>query len=144
MSNFGVTQCELLAARMPGRVAANQIEFSVLKRDALSDGTLDWCQMAGCVPMAWSPLGGGALFTGESTELVRLRAALAAVGREHGGAALEQIALAWLLRHPARVVPVLGTSTPQRVRDAARAATLSLSRQQWYLILEAATGSPVP
>ena len=144
LSNFSVSQHRLLASRVPLGLAVHQIELSVLHRAPFSDGTLDLCQETRCVPMAWSPLGGGGLFTAATDEVVRIRAALETVGRELGEATIDQVALAWLLRHPAGIVPVLGSANPQRVRTAARAAALTLTREQWYRIWEAATGSPVP
>lgn len=142
VSNFSVSQQRLLAARLP-ELAANQVELSVLRRDPFTDGTLDLCQEQRCIPMAWSPLGGGALFKGDGAHIQSLRSALAEVGEALGGASLDQVALAWLMRHPSGVLPVLGTTDPARVRIAAGAAKLKLDRQQWYRIWQAATGMPI-
>ncbi|MDB5895602.1 MAG: hypothetical protein JWQ88_3133 [Rhodoferax sp.] len=142
VSNFSPSQHRLLASRLPS-LAVNQIELSVLRREPFTDGTLDLCQELRCVPMAWSPLGGGALFNGEGDEAVRVRAALADVGDQLGGASIEQVALAWLMCHPSGVIPVLGTTDPGRLAGAAAAAQLRLDRQQWYRIWQAATGTPI-
>lgn len=144
VSNFSASQQRLLASRLPEGVAVNQIELSILRREPFQDGLLDHCQQTRCIPMAWSPLGGGALFSGDSEEVQRIRAALASVAIELGGATIDQVALAWLLRHPAGIVPILGTADPSRIRAAAAASALQLSRQHWYAIWEAATGAPVP
>ena len=147
VSNFSPSQQRLLASRLqglPGGLAANQIELSVLRREPFSDGTLDLCQEQRCRPMAWSPLGGGALFTGEGLVEQRLRGALNEVGEAIGAAGLDQVALAWLMRHPSGIVPVLGTTDPVRVASAAGAAALRMDRQQWYQIWQAATGTPIP
>jgi predicted oxidoreductase len=143
VSNFSPSQQRLLASRLPDGLSANQIELSVLARTAFHDGTLDLCQQDRVTPMAWSPLGGGALFKGQGEEAVRVRAALAEVGDQLGGASVDQVALAWLLKHPAGIVPVLGTTDPARVRSAAQATRHVLDRQQWYRIWEAADGTPV-
>jgi len=143
VSNFSPSQQRLLASRLPS-LAANQIELSVLRRAPFTDGTLDLCQEQRCLPMAWSPLGGGLLFTGDGEDLRRLRTALAEVGEALGGASLDQVALAWLMRHPSGILPVLGTTDPARVQSAAGAAALRLDRQQWYRIWQAATGTPIP
>ena len=73
-----------------------------------------------------------------------MRAALAEVGEALGGALPDQVALAWLMRHPSGIVPVLGSTDPARVQSAARAASLQLDRQQWYQIWQAATGVAIP
>ena len=144
VSNYSSSQQALLASRLPDGVAANQIELSLLRREPFVDGLLDLCQQTRCIPMAWSPLGGGALFSGHDESTRRIRVALEAVGAELGGATIDQVALAWLLRHPAGILPVIGTADPARVRVAARATALQLSRQHWSLIWEAATGAVVP
>ncbi len=144
VSNFSASQVQLLASRLPaGVLAAHQFELSLLQRTAFHDGTLDLCQQLRCRPMAWSPLGGGQLFVGDTHDLQRLRTALAEVGTQLGGATPDQVALAWLMHHPTRVLPVLGTTDPERVRSAARAATLAMDHQQWYHLWQAATGQPV-
>ncbi len=142
MSNFSPSQMRLLAAQVPVKLEANQVQISLEHTDALADGTLDTCQELGMHPMAWSPLGGGGLFRGDAG-LDRLRTALWEVGQAHGGAA-DQVALAWLLRHPAGIRPIVGTGRLDRLAGAAGAASLKLSRQDWYKLLAAATGSEVP
>lgn len=144
VSNFSPSQVQLLASRLPAHtLAAHQFELSLLQRAAFHDGTLDLCQQLRCRPMAWSPLGGGQLFGGETPDLLRLRTALAEVGAQMGGATPDQVALAWLMHHPTRVLPVLGTTDPARVRSAARAAHLPMDHQQWYHLWQAATGLPI-
>ncbi len=143
VSNYTPAQLALLDDRFDG-LAAHQIEISVVHLDRFLDGTLDQCQRRRMVPMAWSPLAGGRLFSTEDTQAERVRAALAAVRDETGAASVDQVALAWLLRHPAKIVPVLGTGKPERIRAAARSADLNLSRQQWFAIWSASTGREVP
>ena len=147
VSNFSPSQQRLLASRLhdlPGGLAANQVELSVLHREPFTDGTLDLCQEQRCVPMAWSPLGGGELFSGTGEAVLRVRTALVEVGEAIGATGLDQVALAWLMRHPSGIVPVLGSTDPARVQSAARAASLQLDRQQWYQIWQAATGVAIP
>ena len=144
VSNFSNGQFDLLASRLPFPVVTNQVEFSVLRTDPLTDGTFDQCQRLRIAPMAWSPLGGGRLLHGKDQRTNGLRAALTQVGAELGGQTPERLALAWVMAHPARVVPVIGTSKLERVRDAAAAADVSLTREQWFIILKAATGADVP
>lgn len=145
VSNFGPSQLQLLASRLPaGALVANQIELSLLQRRAFHDGTLDLCQQLRCRPMAWSPLGGGALFSGEGGAQAALHSALAEVGAALGGASADQVALAWLMHHPTRILPVLGTTDPARLHAAAQATALRLDHQQWYQLWQAAEGRPIP
>ncbi|MBZ9676118.1 aldo/keto reductase family oxidoreductase [Mesorhizobium sp. ES1-1] len=143
VSNFTPSQFELLASRLPFAIATNQIEMSVLKTTALTDGSLDQAQRLGYAPMIWSPLGGGSLFTGKEGREARVRAALAAVAAELGSGELVSVAIAWLLRHPARLVPVIGSMKPERLALMAKALEIDLDRQQWFTILEASEGRPV-
>ncbi|HYF64431.1 MAG TPA: aldo/keto reductase [Herpetosiphonaceae bacterium] len=144
VSNFTPSQFDLLASRLSVPLVTNQIEISVLRLEPFLDGTLDQCQRLGIAPMAWSPLGGGALFRPADERGQGLQRALQAVGAELGGASLDQVALAWLLAHPARIQPVLGTGSAERVRSAAAASELRLSREQWFAIWTAAAGQEVP
>jgi len=141
VSNFTPAQLELLLDRVPD-LATNQVEVSVTELGAFGDGTLDQLQRLRLRPMAWSPLGGGALF-GDGERAVRVRRALESVGEALGGAGADQAALAWLLAHPSGIVPVLGTGKRERIRAAAEAARLTLTREQWFSIW-IASGGPVP
>jgi predicted oxidoreductase len=143
VSNFAPSQFELLASRLDFPVVTNQVELSVLNMEVLHDGTADQCLRLGVAPMAWSPLGGGRLFDQADEQAVRVRRALLSVG-EDLGASVDQVALAWILAHPARFLPVLGTGKIARVQSAAQAETLSLSREQWFSIWSASMGEPVP
>ena len=144
VSNFGPAQFELLASRLRAPLVTNQIELSLLHTAPFVDGTLDDCQRRRIAPMAWSPLGGGRLFRHDDPVAGRVRGALEAVRAEIGAGSIEQVAYAWLLRHPARIVPVTGTTRIERLRDAAAAVRLQLDRQQWFALWEAANGQPVP
>jgi predicted oxidoreductase len=144
VSNFTPSQFDLLASRLDLPLVTNQIEVSVLYLDLMHNGTVDQCLQRGIAPMVWSPLAGGRIFTGDGEQAARVRQALQAVGEELGGASLDQVALAWILTHPARFVPILGTSKIERLRSAARAENLRLTREQWFSIWSASAGTPVP
>ncbi|MGA2749063.1 MAG: aldo/keto reductase [Verrucomicrobiota bacterium] len=144
VSNFTPSQFDLLASRLPFGLVTNQLQFSVLHTSPLYEGTFDQCLRLRISPMAWSPLDGGRLLKEEDERARRVRRALGEVGRELGGAAIEQVALAWILAHPARIIPIVGTTNRERLKSAAAAVGLSLSREQWFFILEASAGGPVP
>ncbi len=141
VSNFTPSQFELLNSVTP--LVTNQVEISVLHRNAFEDGTLDQCQKNGIQPTAWSPLGGGALF-GESKDaaIIRIKKVLAELGEKHEASA-DQLLFAWLLKHPSRIVPVLGTTKIDRVKAAIDARGIALSHEDWYQIWEAAIGTEV-
>ena len=121
VSNFTPSQFDLLASRLSIPLVTNQLEHSVLETSALTDGRFDHAQRLGYAPMIWSPLGGGSLFTGDGTRERRLRATLTQVAAETGLNDVGAVAIAWLLRHPARLVPVLGTMKPARLATLVRA-----------------------
>ncbi|GAB3265561.1 aldo/keto reductase [Chitinimonas naiadis] len=141
VSNFLPHQFDLLQSRLDESLVANQVEVSLLHADTLFDGTLDQCQRLGVAPQAWSPLGGGRLSaepadTPLGKVLTRLSGEL--------GLSREQLAIAWLLRHPARIHPVLGSGKLERIRLLVAAQSVTLDRQQWFELLEAALGREMP
>ncbi|MDX2213006.1 MAG: aldo/keto reductase [Oculatellaceae cyanobacterium bins.114] len=144
VSNFTPSQFELLASRLNVPLVTNQIEISVLHLEPFLDGTLDQCQRLKIAPMAWSPLGGGALFHSSEIRAKRLYSSLTEVGQELGGLTADQVALAWLLTHPANIIPLLGTGNLDRIRVAAIALETRLTREQWFKIWSASTGTDVP
>ncbi len=143
VSNFTPSQFNLLQSCLNFPLVTNQVEVSLLQLKTLYDGTLDQCIMHGIRPMAWSPFGGGRLFSGESPEIQRLRNELEKIAARFNGAAIDQIALAWLLQHPAGIVPVLGTGNMDRIRGAKGALELPLTHDHWFSILTAALGREV-
>jgi predicted oxidoreductase len=143
VSNYNPHQFALLSRCLGCVPATNQVEVSLLRMDAITDGTLDQCQAAEVHPMAWSPLAGGRLITGEQPEALRTRAELARIAAEYGASA-EQVALAWVSALPSRPQVVIGTNQVERIRDAAGSARLTLERQHWYELWTAAQGRKVP
>jgi len=144
VSNFTTWQFELLASRLDFPLVTNQIEISVLKMDALHDGSADLCQKLRIAPMAWSPLAGGRLFQTETEQAIRVRDALSGVAEEIGGVSIDQVALAWVLQHPSRPLPVLGTGKIKRVREAVAAEQIVLTLEQWFTLWTASAGHRVP
>ena len=144
VSNFSVSQFELLQSSVKSPLVTNQVECSVLETKALDDGTFDLCRRRGIRPMAWSPLGGGTLFTGRTKQIQRVRKELQAVCGSLGIDSVETLAIAWLLRHPAGIVPVIGTGRMERVENALEAVKIELGREGWFRILRASRGSDVP
>lgn len=144
VSNFLPSQFETLAANLDVPLVTNQIEYSVMHLDAHAEGSVDLCQKLGIRPMAWSPLAGGRLFREHSQQADRLRDTLTRIGRGLGGATVDQVAIAWILRHPVQFVPVLGTGNATRIQSAVAALDIELTAEQWFEIRRASTGQDVP
>jgi predicted oxidoreductase len=144
VSNFLPSQFELLSSQTDVPLVTNQIEFSVINMEAQDNGVLDMCQRLRISPMAWSPLGGGTLFHEQAERIVRLRLVLKDIADELGADSIDQIALAWILNHPANFVVVLGTGNIDRVRRAVETEEVKLSREQWFTIWTASMGHEVP
>lgn len=141
VSNFTPSQFELLNSFTP--LVTNQVEISVLRRNAFEDGTLDQCQKYNIQPTAWSPLGGGAIFEDTKDEsIIRIQKVLLELAEKHKASA-DQLLFAWLLKHPSSIVPVLGTTKIARVKAAVEAKQIVLSHEEWYQIWEAALGTEV-
>lgn len=143
VSNYSTHQFALLSRYLGRAPVTNQVEVSLLRMDALYDGTLDQCQGQNAHPMAWSPLGGGRLLSGNDEVSTRTRAALTRIGKEYQ-ASVDQMAIAWVAMLPSRPQVVIGTNQPARIREAALAANLVLHREHWYALWEAAQGRSVP
>jgi predicted oxidoreductase len=141
VSNFLPHQFDLLQSFVDVPLRTNQIEVSLMHLDSLFDGTLDQCQRLGVSPQAWSPLAGGRL--ANQTEEAPLGRALTRVGKELG-VTREQLAIAWLLQHPARIRPLLGSGKLTHISALADAQNIVVDRQLWFELLEAAIGHPVP
>ncbi|WP_206057157.1 aldo/keto reductase [Nitratireductor sp. XY-223] len=148
VSNYTLEQTRALQSFLDIPLVVTQPEFSALHTDPLDDGTLDYAQGASILPLAWSPLAGGSLATGRVPDRADLRATglVAVLERiaKDNGSTRECVALAWLLAHPAGVVPIIGTQSPERIRAAAGAFEIKMSRRDWYEILEASRGAPMP
>ncbi len=140
VSNFTPSQLAPLHRRIA--LATHQIELSPLHLHALHDGTLDQCQDLGLRPMAWSPLAGGRLFTGQDEAAQRVRHTLALMAAELGVPVITLV-IAWVLRHPSAPLPILGSRRIDVARDAMAALALRLDAQQWWRVWTAGAGREV-
>jgi len=144
VSNYSASQFDLLNARMEQPLVTNQIEFHLLHPEPIHDGTLQQCEQLGVLPMAWSPLAGGKIFDPSNPAAARLAAAAQSMASRYHGATLEQLAYAWILAHPSRPLPVIGTNKLERLKSAAQAEAIELEREDWYALWEAAQGRRIP
>jgi len=142
VSNFTPAQHEALAAHLDVPIETSQPEYSAAALGPLRDGTFDLCMREGVVPLAWSPLAGGRLVTGENVR-PELIAVIDEVAKARG-TTREQVAYAFVLSHPARPVVLLGTQKPERIIAATSSPVQSLDRAELYRIVAASEGRPLP
>jgi len=144
VSNYSPSQYAALNSRMDQPLVTNQVEFSLLHMDPIIDGTFDQMQTHSVQPMAWSPLAGGSLFDGNNAAAQRLANEAALIAPKYGDASLEQLAYAWVMAHPSRPVPVIGTNRIDRIESAAKAVAITLDREDWFGLWVAAKGHGIP
>lgn len=144
VSNFSTSQFALLQSRLDMPLVTNQLEFSVMHMDALYDGTLDQAQQLRFSPMAWSPMTRGQVFRDDAEQAKRLRHTLGEISHEIGANSIDQVMVAWILKHPSKMTVVMGTTKVDRLKSASEATALEMSREQWYRIWSASTGTSVP
>lgn len=141
VSNFSASQFNMLNEFVP--LCTNQIEVSITELSAFSDGRLDQCINEGIYPMAWSPLGGGRLFSDKETpQSIRIKEVAKSLCEKYN-ATLDQILLAFLVKHPVEIVPVIGTSKIERVEAAVDALEIILTNEEWYDLYQASTGETI-
>lgn len=139
LSNFTPSQTALVASK--NDISANQIEFSITALEAMWNGSLDDMMLQGITPMCWSPL--GSVFKEETEQTIRIHKELDELTKKYN-ATKDQLLLAWILKHPSGIHPVIGTSNPERITNAATAAEIELSEVDWFKLLVASRGEKVP
>ena len=139
VSNFRPWDWNLLQSAMRHPLVTNQIELSLKHIQPFTNGDLAFHQQHGHVVMAWSPLGGGDLMTASNELTHRLDSIATRCGVDRAA-----VATAFLLAHPAKITPVLGTNNLDRISAISAAETVQLDRQDWFSLYEAALGSEVP
>lgn len=142
VSNFRPWDWTLLQSAMETPLATNQIEISLAAHDALTNGDVAFLQERGIPPMAWSPLGGGALVGPRRGDTAEVHAVLARVAEE-AGTDEAAVAVAWLLAHPSGILPIMGTNSIDRIRALGDAPRLNMDRQTWFELYTAALGREV-
>ncbi len=139
VSNFKLHDWTLLQSAMKTPLITNQIELSLSAHQGFTNGDVAYLQERDVPIMAWSPLGGGSLMTGAGA----VQDAMAAIASAHGVDAAA-VAVAWLLAHPAKIIPVMGTNNLDRIKTLSDAAKVKLDRQTWFALYTAALGHEVP
>lgn len=143
VSNYTVAQTRALAAHCPVPLVSHQPEFSPLHLEALTDGVFDHALETDMAVLAWSPLGGGRLGDPADARGLRVAAALDAHGAAFG-VGRAAVVYSWIMAHPVRAIPIVGTQNPARIAAIADSYTVTWTRGQWYDVLVAARGEALP
>lgn len=143
VSNFTVHQIAALNHFLGHKLVSTQPEISPLRIDCFENGELDQAMMLGLTPLAWSPLGGGRLAAPETARDKAVAAALDVVA-EAQGVSRTVAAYSWLMAHPAGIIPIIGSQNAARIAEGAQALTVRWTRTEWYAVLVAARGVPLP
>ena len=139
VSNFTPPQVQMLDKTI--RVEANQVEFSLTKDDPMYDGTFNDCMGHNRMTMSWSPL--GTYFREENQQNRRIGEVMKALTTKYD-CDESQLLLAFIMKHPSGVHPVVGTATKERLKASMEAVTINLELQDWFVLLEASKGKPIP
>ncbi|MDW3214522.1 MAG: aldo/keto reductase [Ilumatobacteraceae bacterium] len=142
ISNHTTAQTTALQAHLPFPLVTVQPEYSLLALDPMFDGTFDHCAEVGLLPLAWSPLAGGRLATGEGVDPDLLAAIDHIAEREDVDRS--HVAIAFVLAHPSAPIPIIGTQRPERIVDTLRALDVELDRADLYTLVQASMGESLP
>jgi predicted oxidoreductase len=138
VSNFSPSQFELLDNEFP--LVTNQVEISLTETKSFYDGTIDQLMLRNLRPMAWSVMGN--YFSENSGQNLRIKKVLNELAPKYN-ATENQLLLAFILKHPARILPVIGTSNAETLVTLANGLRAELSREDWFKLLEASRGTAV-
>ncbi len=147
VSNFSPSQVELLQSAASVPLQINQVQINIHETSAFTNGLLDQCQRLGMTPQAWCPIAGVAYEAWGSTfsEDDKSRISDELQRQSHRYEAEPWVVvLAWLMKHPAKISPIIGSTTPERIAAAVASLDIDYSREDWYRLLEARNGAPVP
>ncbi|MFC4816206.1 aldo/keto reductase [Flavobacterium sp. GCM10023249] len=139
VSNFTSSQTELIQQKI--KIDYNQIQFSATHHEAMTNGDLDFMQVHQITPMSWNPLGN--VFREKNEQTERLQELLKQLSQKYQ-TTTDTILLAWILQHPSGILPVIGTTTPARLKNASEACTLQLNLEDWFAVWTESMGNKVP
>lgn len=139
LSNFTPSQTELIQKSI--NIDFNQIQFSATHHEAMSDGSLDFMQLHNIIPMSWNPL--GTVFREENNQTQRLRLCLKKLSEKYN-TDTDTILLSWIIKHPSGILPVIGTTNPDRIKNALKAVSLQMDLEDWFTIWTESMGTKVP
>ena len=139
VSNYSTDELAALQTFLSLPLVSTQPEFSALRTAPLFDGTLDQAMARDMAVLAWSPLGGGQLVAGEHPAATLLAEQAARFDVDASAASLS-----WIMAHPARPIPIVGSQSPERIARSVDAFKVEWTRSEWYAVLEASLGERLP
>jgi predicted oxidoreductase len=142
VSNFTPSQMDMMMTAF--KVEFNQLEVSVLHLDPFHDGSLDKCIQHNIRPMAWGPLGSGKLYSDDTDERNIRVLAVANMLSEKYNCSADQILLAFLFKHPSKIIPVIGSTKIERLTSAYDATKINIEREEWFMLWRASKGHEIP
>ena len=143
VSNFNSTQFDSLNMTCEDPLVTNQIEFSPYCHEHIESSNLDFLQAENVHPMAWSPLGGGEVMNPTTERGIRVHKKLQEIAGAYG-TTVDAVAYSWILAHPTKPIPIVGSGKIERLKTAVSALDLQLTTEEWFEILIASQGNPVP
>jgi len=143
VSNFNSQQFDMLNSYTDEKLVTNQVEISPYCLEHFENGNLDFFLKERIKPMAWSPLAGGRLLNPQSEKGQKIYKVLLEIAEELELDQIDQVIYAWLLKHPVGIMPIVGTSRIERIKNAVDAISIEMSHEQWFRIYEA-TGAEMP
>jgi len=144
VSNFNVLQFEMLEKYCDMDLVTNQVEISPYTLEHFENGNMDFFLKENIQPMIWSPLAGGRIFNPDDSKSEGVRSILINIARELDIPSIDTVAYAWLLKHPVKGLPIVGSSKIDRIKKAVDALDVQMSLEQWYQIYIAAKGEDLP
>ncbi len=144
VSNFNPSQFEMLNKYFDGKLVTNQVEISPYCLEHFENGNIEFFSREKIYPMAWSPLAGGKLFEPKDDKSVRLNKKLKDIAIKMDITHIDQVIYAWILNHPVQIIPVTGSGKIERLQHAVDSLDIKMAREDWFDILVASQGYPVP
>ncbi|HEY5967915.1 MAG TPA: aldo/keto reductase, partial [Chitinophagaceae bacterium] len=142
VSNFTPSQMDMMMTTF--KIEFNQLEVSILQLDPFHDGTLDKCIQHNIRPMSWGPLGSGKLHINDGDERTTRILAVANMLSEKYNCSADQILLAFLFKHPSKIIPVIGSTKIERLTSAYDATKINIEREEWFMLWRASKGHEIP
>ncbi|MEO1044303.1 MAG: aldo/keto reductase [Pseudomonadota bacterium] len=143
VSNFTTAQINALREFLNAPLVTTQPEFSPLHLQPIEDGQLDQAMQHRIAVLAWSPIAGGRLIQPKTAHEQEVTAALQSIADDQN-VSVAAAAMGWLMAHPAKVIPIIGSQNAKRIADVTRALSMQWTRDQWYDVLVASRGEPLP
>lgn len=139
VSNFTVSQTQLIQEKV--NIDFNQIQFSATHNESMLNGDLDFMKLQKIIPMAWNPL--GSVFKEDNEQSGRLKKLLSVLSEKYGKS-FETILLAWILQHPSKIYPVIGTTSSERIKNSVDSLSFTLELEDWFAVWTESMGTKVP